>query len=271
MNMNLSDITVLIPSIGRQSIYKLIEGLPENINIIIGCDYCTNEFIESLKDHLVSNSNVKILEYHYGVPGITKQSLINLVSTDYFMIMDDDDIILPEFWDLAVESINKFNPSWIFTHYIREDSTNQCITTDIIPVTPFNFKDYYFNWDTSGSSMSYKLSHLYPCSEVLVKTADWRLMQLDPIYFLKYDILDDTIPFTKFMSSYYGIMFKSTHILYGLPKDSVSHSNRDILTSTDFGLVISDMARVRIKTENDIWYKVLRNAIEVTNYNIKNY
>lgn len=266
--MTLSDITVLVPSIGRDSLINTICSIPPECNIIIGWDS------DKVDMPIFDRQNVKYILYAYRSPGKTKQALIREVETTWFMILDDDDEIIDGYLQLVCNEVTfskAIDPSWISSHWTKEypkkslESKNK--SSKWMNIFPDVFEKYYFDWSYGKSkSEKYTLNHVIPSSAVLMKTAAFRKSNLK----FQFNFLDEVIPTTYFMATHVGLLHKDYGLKYTSQDNSVSHPITDPSLSTDYLKVIASMADVHLHDPNltsTLWARVIVNAIEATRFN----
>lgn len=299
--MQLSDITILIPTIGRDSVFKAIKSIPVECNILVALDNkCGNHIFKYDEEtHLLTKDSyqVHITDFfvvNYQCAGLTKSFLISEVQTPWFIILDDDDYFLPGTLNRFVQIINILeerghNPKWIATHYCSEsDISNKLaqadeyhLVTDQLFADRFDFiksfgdfKNKYWEWiDGAARTDEYTLTHIYPCSEVLMSTKEFRQMIIfDHELQFRNHLLDDVIPTLSFMSQHSGVNDLYWGIAYTTPLESVSRSPR-IHPSRDmeFLRLVQQLYTKYLNTHESLWLTALSNMLHVTNYNLMKY
>lgn len=293
--MQLSDITILIPTIGRNSVFKAIKSIPDDCKILVALDSnCGNHIFEyDSESRLISNEYesahiTDLFVVNYQCAGLTKAFLISIVQTEWFMILDDDDYLLPGTLDRFVQAINSskltgHDPKWMSTHYCHESEV-QCKlswtkeylkTHDSLDVIKSfdEFKSKYWEWINGVRSDDYTLNHIYPCSEILMSTGEFRQMiRIDPELNFKSHLLDDVIPTLSFMSLYCGLNDINWGIAYTTPQESVSRSPKIHPTlDSEFSNLVHHLYSKYLNTHESLWLTALTNMLNVTNYNLKKY
>lgn len=293
--MQLSDITILIPTIGRDSIFDAINSIPTECKILVALDSkCGNHILKYNESHrlLTKGHNYAYITdlfiVNYQCAGLTKAYLISKVKTEWFMILDDDDYLLPGTLNRFVQAINTskvigHDPKWISTHYCHESDVQRKLswtedylkTNDPLDVIKSfdEFKSKYWEWIDGVRTDEYTLNHIYPCSEILMSTHEFhQMVNINPELNFKIHLLDDVIPTLTFMTMYSGINDINWGIAYTTPSESVSRSPRiHPALDLEFNNLVRYLYSKYLDTHESLWLTALTNMLHVTNYNLIKY
>lgn len=280
--MKLKDITVLIPTIGRDTISESIKSIPPACNITIMLDPGVPNYLDKFENLRSMIHSKYYLEYDisllqlFGIsgPGEVKQRLIESVKTDYFIILDDDDYFHKYFLSYCLSMINSvdYKVSWIATHWVKSDDAvayNE-LAKEFSKVDLEFLNDRYWDWIDGNRDYNYTKSHIYPSTEVLINTKDF----MDFQYYcqeneskFKFKILDDTVPILNFMTKYVGINHEGVGIFYHQTDNSVSRTRLNKSLKSEVETVIGIMSGLYLKTRNKIWLRAIYNALRVCDFN----
>lgn len=203
-------LTVIIPTIVRDTIHRTIASIdiPCNILVIVDDAYSDKELI-------IDDPRVKI-HRHSGVkgPGANKNYGISLVTTEYFTIQDDDDEFVNGYLKFAMDWLNNSEYKWLTTHHISGSFEN---TIEMEEITPENFLNKYFNWDNYSDNF---LNMVYPNGGSIFHTSTWRAFganfDIDPFF------CDDVKAPYDFCSNHLGLNHKGFGHIVHVNNDSVS-------------------------------------------------
>jgi len=267
--INCKDLTVIIPTIGRNSLISAINSIDVDCHIYAILDKCYSDLYHELEIKLINNvknHNVELIQSDKAGPGHVKQFGIDKVSSRYFIILDDDDTFVEGFLEYAINFMRN-GADWVATHYSENPVY---FTKDWLEVYPTKFASYYFNTD----DYIHRLNYIYPGSEVMCLTDKFRSLNKDDFFRYKLNYLDDVIPMTNYMSKSFGILNLSDGIHYGLTNGTVSHTNTNPIDIPDFNRVVKEISRMLVSMDlsdmdRKLWKRVLTNLLDVSYFNYK--
>jgi hypothetical protein len=277
--MELKDITVLIPSIGRSTIIDSINSVPKECQIHILLDisrsnsqYLWEDFNQLIEP--VRRDNIHLATTYVASPGLSKQKLIDSVNTKYFIILDDDDYFHKDFLEYCVKLINNSDESigWITTHWVTDtEAPNYGILGRLYATVNNDYlHEFYWEWVDGLREHDYTRTHIYPSTETLINADLFHKFQqfneIDESQF-KFRILDDAIPVLNFMLHTTGINHEGFGIFYHQTADSVSRTKLNKNLEADVETVIGVMTRLYLKTRDKIWLKSINNALRTCDFN----
>lgn len=243
------DITVLIPSIGRKSVFDAINSVDIDCNILALVSGDISEDIKSELNRLDQLGSIKL----YNVParisaGYAKDLLIGKVATKYFFILDDDDQLTPGFLTYAYNALESSHFSWFMTGFANDGSTDY---SSKVVVNVEDLHKYYFEYDKY--SPEYIKDHLYPNSECLLNTAHYKKWS----HTFEAEYGDDIIPMMLMVMNTPG-MFCSSGVIWNhgisVSRSYVDQSNQNIIYTEIIKRIIST-ERLR----QDLWIRCLYN------------
>lgn len=240
-----TSLTVIIPTINRESIIDAVESIDIDCNLIISLDASQKRLLHRInRPYKVVAGNIP------NNPASTKNAGISYVTTKYFIILDDDDQFVPGFLSFALNAMeNNPKANWLSTHW------DERLEGDFEYEVVDNVISRYFDWD------KYDLDHcknsIYPNSSILVRTDSWNLLY--PISINN----DDIVPCTYFMLHNPGIHHFGSGFRISRSNNSVSRRIPDISSPRYFGLF---KVILRHSMDNKFWDKVLINALNIVRH-----
>jgi len=211
----MKNITVVISTIGRDSLIKAIKSIPESCDLVVSVD---KKFEDKVKDLNIKNirSDIKIVKGGLG-PGQVKQLGIDKVKTDWFILLDDDDYFKKNAFKVFNKIINKYSDkiNWIG---FSDKKPFKNLFSHVIVYNLEIFNSFYFNY--TDYSKIYRDNHIYPANSTLIKTKTFR----DKKYKFEGNYCDDVIPINSIMMYTKGIYLFKSLINYSSTSNSVSRS-----------------------------------------------
>lgn len=254
----MNNLTILIPSIGRDSLFKSVENLlPLDCKIhILATGQVGEEFwtkYDKLSEVAPERITCSYLEQRLNA-GLAKQYLIDQVDTDLFMVLDDDDTLLIEHLKLGVRIMNTSECNWVCHKGGHEEKGSLLAAVNNLEQLESSLFEYD-KWDPK-----YEMSHLYPTSACIVRTEKFK--GLNNHYTLPYG--DDIVPITDYMINYpNGVFFMTPSLIYQSTEDSVSRKYRK---PEELDVLLVDLASKMMnsidKREYRIWMRCLDNMIK---------
>lgn len=263
--LGLSNLTVLIPTIGRHSIHAAIKSIsPEcKIHIIRDKDNCESDFLEDL-----SSDRIKLFTSDESGAGPVKRYAIDTVKSKYFLILDDDDQLIPGFLELSILMMSS-DPklTWMSTHW--KEGIDSLITPQCDIIDSFEqFEKYYFVWDEYHLRFN---KFIYPNSSIIIKTEAFiNYLESGGSHFAS-TVNDDIIPMTEFMMNYPGINHRGYGFIVGKTPNSVSRGRIEFTDAhKDLLYTIALHASNGKPIVTKIWRKVMNNLLNIWNQANKN-
>lgn len=266
--MELNNLTVLIPSIGRESIKNAINSIPKECKIIISFDNPIDTIFSDGNEHYINN---------FKSAGRNKQFLIDKVETPYFIMLDDDDEFVPGILELMLRDLKNTSMKWASVHYTSKRNLLWRENILFAPTIIYNkekFSSHYFNWtDDPNKYKDNQLNWIYPNSEVMVETNAFLNMQkTNPETLLTEPYYDEAVAMTNFMAYHPGMNYDIYGIYYRVPENSVSHTSKRLPDENNvLDRVVSRMIRRYHETGDWFWMRAIYNLIGSANYNYKHY
>lgn len=181
----------------REQIDSILNQTYSNINLIISDDCSTDKTQEILKEYEQKDNRV-ILKLHKERFGIIKnfEFLLEQVTSDYYMLSDQDDVWLPEKIEMSFKKLNDENADLVFADL-------EVVDENLKTIYP-SYGDYMLlNRKIKKCINSYELNYLYNCvtgCTVLGKTS--MLEKILPMPNMSKYVLHDY--WIAIMSSIYG-------------------------------------------------------------------
>jgi glycosyltransferase involved in cell wall biosynthesis len=267
-----SQLTIVIPTIGRDALKDALKSIDIKCTIQIIIDpKCNKDTVNKIFDIVRDSghqSQILIANAPKGGPGFVKNYGIKLVSTDWFVILDDDDQFVPGYLKYAMNLLSKSMTmfDWMTTHYSQ--NPGKLVESHTV-VYAIDFLKYYFDTERYYN----RLNFIYPGSETICRTETFKNIHDNlPIFSYKYDYLDDVLPMTKFMSSTNGILHLGEGVMYGVVDSSVSHNTTPPYEYEGFKNVVADLTKILTTwrlgpNERILWKRVLTNLLDVSYFN----
>lgn len=251
----MSKLTVLIPSIGRQSLVNAINSVPKQFPVevlVTGADF--PEMPENIRDF-----DYTVMPDRLG-PGPAKQHLIDRCTSEYFVILDDDDEFMPGFLEACERALlDDQYCDWIQSGMCEE-------VTDTYKFQLINecqqLYDNYFEYDKY--STEYVKTHIYPNSTCIIRTAEFRKMALS---FSENSYGDDVIPILSFLINRRGYYVMNGVTQSGHNDTTVS---RRVVPIDEVSKLCTDITEKIITAPNvllrDIWIRCYDNLVKRINH-----
>lgn len=267
--MQLNELTVLIPSIGRNTLKDALKNIPSACEVIISFDGNIQSGIWL--------DNYKYYVNNFKSAGRNKQFLIDKVKTPYFIMLDDDDEFVPGVLEQMLCGLRNTGMKWASVHYTSKRNLlwkENILFAPTVIDSKEKFSSHYFSWtDDSNKYKDNQLKWIYPSSEVMVETKAFKEMQKsNPETLLIEPYYDEAVAMTNFMAYNPGINYDIYGIYYRVPENSISHtSNRLPDENNVLDRVVSRMIRRYHETGDWLWMKAIYNLIGSANYNYNHY
>lgn len=251
--MDLSDITILIPSIGRDSLKRAFESVPKEckVKVLIQGKF-SEEDTDKFKD-FIPEPNLSFSITKFG-PGVAKSHLVKSVKTKFFMILDDDDWIPTGYLEECLKFLNE-GYKWVCPSILGQKESEEIEYRFICSLKDVN--DRLFNYTSFDES--YARYHLYPCNSTIMSTSEF--LKCGEFHHLDY--ADDLIPVLNFMMNYRGVMLMNRGLLGDEGNNSVSRRliNKDRLQRIVKEITIK-IYESNTDLEIDIWKRALNNTFD---------
>lgn len=209
--MSLVSVIVPVYNTGKylyQCLNSVLVQTHKNIELIVVDDHSTDPItLEILQKYKQKYPNIIFArnEVNSGL-SVTRNKGISLASGDFFTFLDSDDYLLPDFAEVMLNAIKKFNVSYVICNYVdykdedqeeKEVRVNNC---DITPNTVYQIKDLFsglkiFNLNISAYARliplkSYKNSKNKFVERTLFEDNDWNIrleLNSESLVYLNYD------------------------------------------------------------------------------------
>ena len=218
------DLTVVIPSIGRESLINSIKSVDISAKIVIGISKDDYEKLSSeARDYIDESFNTDIVIFESRLsPGASKDHLIRTqVYTKYVTIMDDDDQFNPGFlnWALAILEDHVKTPCWVTSLWSSQATKEDFGIFEFIGSQVQTTKKLF---DYNSYTPEYFKEHIYPNSSTVFRTELYKMVPRSFRYQGKYG--DDILPNLWLMSRYSGIQAKFSGAVIGTEENTVSRN-----------------------------------------------
>lgn len=218
------DLTVVIPSIGRESLINSIKSVDISAKIVIGISKDDYEKLSSeARDYIDESFNTDIVIFESRLsPGASKDHLIRTqVYTKYVTIMDDDDQFNPGFlnWALAILEDHVKTPCWVTSLWSSQATKEDFGIFEFISDSKTIFEKLF---EYSKYSDEYFKDHIYPNSSTVFRTELYKQIPNKFKYEGKYG--DDILPNIWLMLHYPGIQAKFSGAIISKSENTISRN-----------------------------------------------
>lgn len=244
----MNNLTILIPSIGRDSLFKAVENLiPLECKIsILATGQVSEEFwkkYDKLSELDPGRITCEYIEQRL-CAGVAKQYLIDHVTTDLFLVLDDDDTLVIECLKVAVNIMNTTDCNWVCNKGGHESKGYLLGAVNNLD----QLEEHLFEYDKWDQK--YEMTHLYPTSNCIVRTEKFK--ELNNQFCLPYG--DDIVPITDYMIKYpHGAFFMTPSIIYQSTEESVSRKYRN---PGELDVLLVDITSKLLKSTSDLEYRI---------------
>lgn len=262
------DIQVLIPSIYRTTLFRAIDSVlntdPEAKVLVLTSgpsipeDFDMDQFWSYAKNPRVEFLN----RLERKSAGEAKNILVHHATSDWFMILDDDDELSPNYLKSCRSVFEKYDGEfdWIHPKTLVPGSDTEYPPVAFHCWNLDNFHNIIFEYDKFKSYPDYYIKHIYPDSALMMRRE--KFLAQEEQFHLAYN--DDTLPtYSYIMDNPRGIYMGTTGVYYSRPESSVSRREADMEVVKEFlkELAIRTVKDYDNSLKRAIWNKVYNNVI----------
>jgi len=142
-------ISIIIPVYNAEKyinncIKSIINQTYRNWKLIIVDDGSTDKTSEIINEYLKINENIFLFSKKNGGSASARNYALNLIDTNYFVFIDADDTVHPQYLELMYETIKKYNADIVQCNFRTVNNNNNLIYVDqiITEVNEYTGEDF---------------------------------------------------------------------------------------------------------------------------------